>query len=76
METPHYYADGYKVYGNWPGITFTGIYKNTSHLPYRLHADRKQCKTVALFIMGIYRGETIRDKCQFKFSMYYDHSVN
>lgn len=76
METPHYYADGYKAYGNWPSITFTGIYNNTNHLPYKLTTNRKKCKTVAIFIIGIYRGKIVGDKCQFKFSMYYNHSIN
>ena len=76
METPHYYADGYKAYGDWPGITFTGIYNNTSYLPYKLNTSRKQCTSVAMFIIGIHRGKTVGDKCRFKFTMYYDYSIN
>ena len=76
MDIPHYYSDGYKAYGNWPGITFSGVYNNTDCLPYELSNNRKQCTTVALFIIGIYRGKMIGGKCLFRFTMYYDHSIN
>lgn len=76
METPHIYADGYKAYGEWPSIKFTGIYNNTSYLPYQLDNRRKKCKPVAIFIIGISRGKIRGDKCRFKCSMFYDYSVN
>jgi hypothetical protein len=76
MDTPYFYSDGYKAYGNWPSVKFTGLYKNTNHLPFDLKRSRKKCQNVAVFIVSIRREEAIGDKCYFKFSMYYDHSIN